>query len=204
MNFGIATKQSVALTDKVSLSSTSNQSKMSNVAKVGAKVSKTAKRAERRNTSNLRVAVEDDSALFGRVTKLLGNRRFLVTYWDPKDCRHVPDIQVSIAKKKVRININDIVNIAGSGRDWEIQAQIDAKAASKLKKEGRISAELLIRTENPADKAAGVDNVLDFIYWEEDEEAEDEAGGVVTTAHVRLKRVGKMEGDLEDGDIDSI
>lgn len=204
MNFRIAKKQSVALTDKVSLSSTSNQqlkNKMSNVAKVGAKVSKTAKRAERRNTSNLRVAVDDDSALFGRVTKLLGNRRFLVTYWDPNDRRHVPDIQVSIAKKKVRININDIVNIAGSGKDWEIQAQIDAKAASKLKKEGRISAELLIRTD-AADKAAGVDDVLEFIYEEDEEKEGDEEA--VTTAHVRLKRVGKMEGDLEDGDIDGI
>jgi translation initiation factor IF-1 len=176
---------------------------MSNVSKVGAKVSKTAKRAERRNTSNLRVAVEDDSALFGRVTKLLGNRRFLVTYWDPTDRRHVPDIQVSIAKKKVRININDIVNIAGSGKDWEIQAQIDAKAASKLKKEGRISAELLIRAENPADKAAGVDDVLEFIY-EEDEEEGAEGEEAVTTAHVRLKRVAAAACDLEDGDIDDI
>ena len=152
-----------------------SEHKMSNVAKVGAKVSKTAKRAERRNTSNLRVAVEDDSAVFGRVTKLLGNRRFLVTYWDPTDRRHVPDIQVSIAKKKVRININDIVNIAGSGKDWESQSQIDAKAASKLKKEGRISAELLIRAD-AADKAAGVDDVLEFIY-EEDEEKEGEDVG---------------------------
>jgi translation initiation factor IF-1 len=178
---------------------------MSNIVKVGAKVSKTAKRAERKNTSNLRVAVEDDSALFGRVTKLLGNRRFLVTYWDPKDRRHVPDIQVSIAKKKVRIDINDIVNIAGSGRDWEIQAQIDAKAANKLKKEGRISAELLLSAESALDKAARGGDGLEFIYEEDEEKEETEAEEAAKPkAPVRVKKLVEVEGDLEDGDIDDI
>jgi translation initiation factor IF-1 len=166
---------------------------MSNVAKVGAKVSKTARRAERRNTSNLRNAVDDGDAVFGRVTKLLGNRRFLVTYWDPKDRRHVLDIQATIAKKKVRIDINDIVNIAGSGHDWEIQAQIDAKAANKLKKEGRISAELLLVAEKAAD-ALGSD-ALEFDYGEEEKESDDA---------VTVRGGKKADVELEDDDINAI
>lgn len=172
--------------------------------KVGAKVSKTAKRAERKNTSNLRVAVDDDDAVFGRVTKVLGNRRFLVTYWDATNRRHVADIQASIAKKKVRIDINDIVNIAGSGSAWEIQAQIDAKAANKLKKEGRISAELIHAAENAAVAAAGGGDALEFIYDEEEgKNEEDEEEKPKAPARAKKGAV-EVDADLEDDDIDAI
>jgi len=176
---------------------------MSNIVKVGAKVSKTAKRAERRNNTNLRVAVEDDGAVFGRVTKVLGNRRFLVTYWDPENRRHIVDIQATIAKKKVRIDINDIVNIAGSGRDWEIQAQIDPKSANKLKKEGRISAELLLATENAPVRAAGGGDALEFDYGEDDEKGE-ESDSDAEEEKPKKAAPKKVLEDLEDADIDAI
>ncbi len=176
---------------------------MSNIVKVGAKVSKTAKRADRKNKSNLRVAVEDDDAVFGRVTKVLGNRRFLVTYWDPENRRHIVDIQATIAKKKVRIDINDIVNIAGSGRDWEIQAQIDPKSANKLKKEGRISAELLLATENAPVKAAGGGDALEFDYGE-DEEGAAESDSDAEEEKPKKAAPKKVLEDLEDADIDAI
>jgi translation initiation factor IF-1 len=179
---------------------------MSNIVKVGAKVSKTAKRAERKNTSNLRVAVEDDGAVFGRVTKVLGNRRFLVTYWDPENRRHIVDIQATIAKKKVRIDINDIVNIAGSGRDWEIQAQIDPKSANKLKKEGRISAELLLATENAPVKAAGGGDALEFDYGDDEEKGEesDSDAEEAKPKKAEAAKGKKVVEDLEDADIDAI
>jgi hypothetical protein len=176
---------------------------MSNIVKVGAKVSKTAKRAERKNKSNLRTAAEDEEAVFGRVTKVLGNRRFLVTYWNAEDKRHVLDIQATIAKKKVRININDIVNIAGSGREWEIQAQIDPKTANKLKKEGRISAELLLATENAPVKAAGGGDALEFDYGESEEEGE-ESDSDAEEAKPKKAAPKKVLEDLEDADIDAI
>ena len=178
---------------------------MSNIVKVGAKVSKTAKRADRKNKSNLRVAVEDDDAVFGRVTKVLGNRRFLVTYWDPENRRHVVDIQATIAKKKVRIDINDIVNIAGSGRDWEIQAQIDPKSANKLKKEGRISAELLLATENAPVKAAGGD-ALEFDYGEDEEKGEESDSDAEEAKPKKGEALKgkKVDAELEDADIDAI
>ncbi len=179
---------------------------MSNIVKVGAKVSKTAKRAEKKNKSNLHIAVEDDDAVFGRVTKVLGNRRFLVTYWDPENRRHIVDIQATIAKKKVRIDINDIVNIAGSGRDWEIQAQIDPKSANKLKKEGRISAELLLATENAPVKAAGGGDALEFDYGDDEERGEESDPD---TEEAKPKKGEALKGkkvveDLEDADIDAI
>jgi translation initiation factor IF-1 len=179
---------------------------MSNIVKVGAKVSKTAKRADRKNKSNLRVAVEDDDAVFGRVTKVLGNRRFLVTYWDPENRRHVVDIQATIAKKKVRIDINDIVNIAGSGREWEIQAQIDPKSANKLKKEGRISAELLLATENAPVKAAGGGDALEFDYGEDEEGEESDSDGEEAKPKKGEALKGKkvVDAELEDADIDAI
>lgn len=177
---------------------------MSNIVKVGAKVSKTAKRAERRNTSNLRVAVDDTDAVFGRVTKVLGNRRFLVTYWDAKSRRHVVDIQASIAKKKVRIDINDIVNIAGSGRDWEIQAQIDKKAAVKLKKEGRISAELLVASENAALAAAGAGDALEFIYDDDEKESNSEDEEPEKPKMKAKKDAVEVDAELEDDDINAI
>jgi hypothetical protein len=176
---------------------------MSNIVKVGAKVSKTAKRAEKKNKSNLHIAVEDDDAVFGRVTKVLGNRRFLVTYWDPENRRHIVDIQATIAKKKVRIDINDIVNIAGSGRDWEIQAQIDPKSANKLKKEGRISAELLLATENAPVKAAGGD-ALEFDYGDDEEKGEESDSDAEEEKPKKAAPKKVVEADLDDGDIDAI
>lgn len=176
---------------------------MSNIVKVGAKVSKTAKRAEKKNKSNLHIAVEDDDAVFGRVTKILGNRRFLVTYWDPENRRHIVDIQATIAKKKVRIDINDIVNIAGSGRDWEIQAQIDPKSANKLKKEGRISAELLLATENAPVRAAGGD-ALEFDYGEDEEKGEESDSDAEEEKPKKAAPKKVVEADLDDGDIDAI
>lgn len=176
---------------------------MSNIVKVGAKVSKTAKRAEKKNKSNLHIAVEDDDAVFGRVTKILGNRRFLVTYWDPENRRHIVDIQATIAKKKVRIDINDIVNIAGSGRDWEIQAQIDPKSANKLKKEGRISAELLLATENAPVKAAGGD-ALEFDYGDDEEKGEESDSDAEEEKPKKAAPKKVVEADLDDGDIDAI
>lgn len=183
---------------------------MSNITKVGAQMSKTKKRAERRNNQNTSLALDDDEAIFGRVTKALGNRQFLVTIWDSGKNKHIVDVRCTIPKKKVRIDINDIVNVAGDGEFWEIQAQLDSKLVSKLKKEGRISADLARTSDSNTEVSQDVG--IEFDY--EDEAGEnneikpqvkdkkDKASMKGASRSSKLEAV--LDEDLDDEDIDNI
>lgn len=182
---------------------------MSNIAKVGSQQSKRAKRVEQRNTRGIVAALDDDDAMFARVTKCLGNRRFLITIWDGKQRRHIADIQAKIPgnAKRVRIDINDIVNVVGSGREWEIQAQIDPKSANKLKKEGRISAELLLSAESAAPGAKNADVGIEFEFDHEEEKASEDEKAEAEAVKVAKGAKGAKKlavEDLSDGDIDEI
>lgn len=180
---------------------------MSSITKVGSQQSKRAKRVEQRNTRGVLAALDDDDAVFARVTKCLGNRRFLITIWDSKTRRHIADIQAKIpgTAKRVRIDINDIVNVVGSGKDWEIQAQIDPKSANKLKKEGRISSELLLSAEPSAPGAKNADVGIEFEFDnEESEEDEEEKPQAEVKVAPKVKKMTAVPEDLNDDDIDEI
>ena len=180
---------------------------MSGITKTGTQQSKRAKVKEQRNVRTVVAALDDEEAIFGRVTKILGNCRFLVTIWDAKNKRHIVDIQAKIpgkGSKKVRIELNDIIFLVGSGRDWEIMAKIDPKTANKLKKEGRISAELLLATENAPVKAAGGGDALEFDYGEDEEGAAESDSDAEEEEKPKKAAPKKVLEDLEDADIDAI
>jgi hypothetical protein len=93
--------------------------------------------------------------------------------------------------------MNDLVNLAKSNPDWEVQIALDAKAANQLRKSGRISAELA--TENAA--ATGGTSTED-LGIEFDYEGV-EASGVVEDSMVPLK-LKESKIDEDDFDVDAI
>lgn len=121
-------------------------------------ISKKVERSGRKNKGRVEVALEDDTAVFGRITKKLGFRRFQILLWDARLRRLVPDVQARIGKKMVRVEINDIVNVAVAdehGREYEILAQLNGRDASRLQKDERIPAHLFVA--DPSDvKAATI------------------------------------------------
>jgi hypothetical protein len=106
--------------------------------KTGAQLSKRAKQSEIARNKSVLLALDDEDAFFGRVTKINMNRA-TVTIWDHEKPGHY-DIQATLPnKKKGFIQINDIVNVAKSSPDWEIQVAIDRKTAGQLHKAKRIT-----------------------------------------------------------------
>ena len=183
---------------------------MSNVTKIGGKVSRTKKRAERKNNSNLNIAIEDEEAVFGCVTKILGNRQFLVTIWDTNENKQIIDIRATIPKKKIRIDVNDIVNVAGSGKEWQIQAQLDSKTVNKLKKEGRITDSILRLAQKTTEEED--DGGIEFV--QEDEEEEESTNANTNKKPTKREKESKkggerssqlqaaLEEDYDDDDVD--
>ncbi len=102
-------------------------------------------RAARRNNRRVADAVDDNDALFARVTKKLGCRRFLITVWDTRSNapRHIVDAQASIVKKQVFIDVNDLVTVAPESDEWEIVGLLDKKTVAELKKADRLTPVLL-------------------------------------------------------------
>lgn len=87
------------------------------------------------------IAVTDDSAIYGRVIKALGQRQFRVIL--PDRFKKLVEVTAKIPKKRALINISDIVVVASSGNNYEIQASMDRKALHILTKEKRLHPDLM-------------------------------------------------------------
>jgi translation initiation factor IF-1 len=131
-------------------------------------ISKKVERSSRKNKGRVEVALDDETAVFGRITKKLGFRRFQIILWDPRLRRLVPDIQARIGKKMVRVEINDIVNVAAAdeaGREYEILAQFNGRDTARLQKEERIPPHLLVADPTDVKAMAAADpEVFEFDY----------------------------------------
>lgn len=87
------------------------------------------------------VALSDDSAIYGRVIKALGQRQFRVIL--PDTSMRLIEVTAKIPKKRAEINVSDIVVVAPSGTSYEIQATMDRKTTNALTKEKKIHPDLL-------------------------------------------------------------
>ena len=168
--------------------------------KHGAQLSKRQKTALTNQKKQISTALDDEEAFFGRVIKI-NMGRAVVNIWDHEKRRHI-EVQARLPnKKKGFIKLNDLVNIAKSHPDWEVQIALDAKAASQLRKAGRISAE--IATEMSASSISGGKGIpstedlgIEFDYdGLADAEADEEALAVI--------REEKEDADAEV-DVDAI
>ena len=130
------------------------------------------------------IAVTDDSAIYGRVIKALGQRQFRVIV--PDRSKKLVEVTAKIPKKRALINISDIVVVASSGNNYEIQASMDRKTLHILTKEKRLHPDLMAAEtwdSNTKQVVLKDDLGIEFDYEglegkgvieEEDEESEDE------------------------------
>ena len=164
--------------------------------KHGSQLTKAQKSSLRKQTSNVALALEDDDAFFGRVLKI-NMGRCTVNIWDHEKKRHVEVQAILPNRKKAIIKMNDLVNVAKSHPNWEVQVAIDSKTAVELRKKKRISPELAnASTTDPSTLKAGGDEGFEFDY----EGVEQEEEEVVPEAPTQ-KKVAVEE---EDFDIDDI
>lgn len=163
--------------------------------KTGAQLSKRAKQGEISKNKRIALALEDEAAFFGRVLKINMNR-CTVSLWDHERGGHY-EIQATLPnKKKGFIQINDIVNLAKSNPDWEIQVSIDRKTAASLHKEKRITDAIFNEMEVSKDPrvASGVTSSelgFDFEY-----------DPLVDTTNDTLQEVRFEEKKIIDDEID--
>jgi translation initiation factor IF-1 len=88
-----------------------------------------------------KIALSDDSALYGRVIKALGHRHFRIIL--PDASMRLIEVTAKIPKKRALITESDIVVVATSGDDYEIHGAMDRKTAHTLVKEKKIHPDLL-------------------------------------------------------------
>lgn len=166
--------------------------------KHGSQLTKAQKSSLRKQTASLSLALEDEAAFFGRVLKI-NMGRCIVNVWDHEKKRHIEVQAILPNRKKAIIKMNDLVNVAKSHPNWEVQVAIDSKTAMELRKKKRISPELateITSTGMPASKMAA-DEGFEFDYEgvEQEEEVEVEAPKAAAA---------KPTVEEEDFDIDDI
>lgn len=178
-------------------------------------------------------AISDDTAVYARVTKHLGNRSFLVTIYDEKNNRHVTDVKAKVLSKRApRIAVPSVVNVTLSedpdpeekgknsqwgNKSWEILVPLDEKAVKQLKKEGRISEVLASTADISTDNIKNVDEMakkgfgssaidnLDFgIEFDHGEDDEDDIKNTEKKDKISKHKDRVLKTEGDDVDIDAI
>jgi hypothetical protein len=165
--------------------------------KHGSQLTKAQKSSLRKQTANISLALEDDAAFFGRIMKI-NMGRCTVNVWDHEKKRHIEVQALLPNRKKAIIKMNDLVNVAKSHPNWEVQVAIDSKTAMELRKKKRISPELAnASTADPLAAKAGGDDGFEFDYEGVEQEEEVEVEAPVAAA----KKVAVEEDDFDIDDI---
>ncbi len=170
--------------------------------KHGSQMSKAQKSREMKQKVHIHLALDDDSAYFGRVMKI-NMGRCVVNLWDHEKKCHREVQAVLPNRKRAIIKMNDLVNLAKSHPDWEVQVPVDSKTANELRKMKRISAELATDTTTvekgkKGSAAAAVEDAFEFDYEGVEQEEEE------VEADMPTKEKAKASVDEDDFDIDDI
>lgn len=144
-------------------------------------------RKEVRNARLEKDALDDTEALFGRVVKALGAGNFLLCVQDPDHPERLLDEQHGhlAGKATARININDVVVVAESGRggkagkrQFEVIGSMSKKSISQLLQQKRLHPALVV--ERGASGGAGQDEGgVEFDYSEGDSEENEQGEGAI-------------------------
>ena len=146
------------------------------------KLSKSKGRKAAKQERIRKIALTDDSALYGRVVKALGHRYFRIIL--PDASMRLIEVTAKIPKKRALITESDIVIVAESGTDYEIHGTMDRKTAHTLAKEKKIHPDLLAAGDWDSSKKEVVKEDSDGIEFDyeglevkeevEEDESEDE------------------------------
>ena len=201
--------------------------------KTGTQITKKQKSLLRKQTRLSTTAVSDDTAVYARVTKHLGNRSFLITIYDEKNNRHLTDVKAKVLSKRApRITVPSVVNVTLAEDDdpddsnaesrwgtknWEILVPLDEKAVKQLKKEGRISEVLASSTDISSETIKNVDLMIGKglgstalgnldLGFEFDREQDEEEDSTVTDKKEKVSKFKArvLKADSDEVDIDAI
>jgi hypothetical protein len=201
--------------------------------KTGTQVSRKQKSLLRKQIHLSNAAVSDDTAVYARVTKHLGNRSFLITIYDEKNNRHLTDVKAKVLSKRApRITVPSVVNVTlaedpdpedsiaeskWGTKSWEILVPLDEKTVKQLKKDGRISEVLASTADISTDTIKNVDSMtkkgfgsvalddLDFgIEFEREEEPEEDVKNTDKKDKVGKHKARVLKTEDADVDIDAI
>lgn len=201
--------------------------------KTGTQITKKQKSLLRKQTRLSTTAVSDETAVYARVTKHLGNRSFLITIYDEKNNRHLTDVKAKVLSKRApRITVPSVVNVTLAEDDdpddsnaesrwgtknWEILVPLDEKAVKQLKKEGRISEVLASSTDISSETIKNVDLMIGKglgstalgnldLGFEFDREQEEEDDSTVTDKKEKVSKFKArvLKADSDEVDIDAI
>lgn len=173
--------------------------------KHGAQLSKRQKTAVINQKKMVSTAIDDEDAYFGRVIKI-NMGRCVLNVWDHEKKRHI-EVQARLPnKKKGFIKMNDLVNVAKSHPDWEVQIAVDSKTANELRKAKRISPELAVEVTGisggVAVSAAAQDGFeFDYDGVKEEDDIDEEVIAATASAAASSSKAKVEEDDL---DIDGI
>lgn len=106
---------------------------------------------------------QDEDAIFGAVTKVYGNHRYLLTIPDPKDTRpltqrRLVEVQASAASSVVRrtlrarenpVRVGEYLVVAPSGSDYEIVLMLSRDLVQEYRKSGRLHPNLSVNISAP-------------------------------------------------------
>jgi hypothetical protein len=110
-----------------------------------AKSQRAAEKKQKHNSGIEGSAIDDPDALFGRALKSLGNGWFQIAVQDPNRRESLIEAVAAIGGRSViRIQINDIVVVAQSGKRYELMGSISRKGALHLQSQKRIPKTLLV------------------------------------------------------------
>lgn len=169
--------------------------------KHGSQLSKKQKSSAEKVKRAISLAMDDEDAFFGRVIKINMARAIVLT-WDHEKKRHL-EVQATLPnKRKCVIRINDLVNLARSHPDWEVQVALDPKRIAELRKAGRIPAELATETSSASSSGPKDDSGIEFDY--EGVEEDEELNEAVTLAAGGGKASKKSVEIDEEVDVDAI
>lgn len=201
--------------------------------KTGTQITRKQKSLQRKQVLLSSTAVSDDTAVYARVTKHLGNRSFLITIYDEKNKRHLTDVKAKVLSKRApRITVPSVVNVTlaedddpedknpestWATKNWEIIVPLDDKAVKQLKKEGRISEVLASTADISTENIKNVDSMakkglgstamdtLDFgIEFEREEDEEPEVKNTDKREKVSKHKERVLKTEDDDVDIDAI
>lgn len=205
----------------------------STMQKTGTQITKKQKSLQRKQIHLSSTAISDETAVYARVTRHLGNRSFLITIYDEKNKRHLTDVKAKVLSKRApRITVPCVVNVTlaeepdpeeknaeskWAEKNWEILVPLDDKSVKQLKKDGRISEVLASTADISSENIKNVDamtkkglgstalDTLDFgIEFEREEDEEPEVKNTDKREKVSKHTARVLKTEDADVDIDAI
>lgn len=175
-------------------------------------------RKEVRNSRLEIDAMNDPDALFGRVMKALGGGNFLLCVQDPDHRERLLDEQHGhlAGKATARINVNDVIVCAESGRggksgkrQFEVIGSMSKKNISTLLQQNRLHHALVVENRsNNGEDSGGIEFYNSDEEGDEEEKEEKNRSKAVKTAAAAAaaapSKADRAVGLDEEMDIDNI